>query len=114
MKTRIAAMALIAGVLGLAACGGVSSSSLPARVSTTSSAKMTMPQWWNNCGASEISGLNQDLGTVQQGINYGQDPVSDVQQLGSDAKADLTQEPLPPVDANSFTGWLNSLVQIAE
>ena len=110
------AVAIIAGVvmlLGLAACGGVSTTS--SRTSTAAPSTMTMPTWWNNCGAPEISGINQDLGTVQQGINYpaNSELVADVEQLGADAQSDLTSEPLPPVDASDFTGWLNSLVQIA-
>ena len=108
---RIVAALVVALALAVAACGGSTNSS--ARVSTTSSAKMTMAQWWSNCGSSGIQGINQDLGQVQQDINYGIYPVNDVQRLGADAQSVLTQEPLPPADPADFKGWIDSIIQAA-
>lgn len=104
----VAAVVLVIGVvaLGLAACGGsISSSAAPA--------KMTMPQWWSNCGSAEIQGINLDLANVQGAVNSGQNPGDNVGQLGADAQSALSQEPLPPAGTADFTGWLDSLVQIA-
>ena len=71
--------------------------------------------WYNTVGLPEINTVNQDIETVSNDGNYDIDPMSDEEQIATDAEAGLGD--LPPVDAADWVGWLKNVIlteQIAE
>ena len=107
VKRISAGIASLALAGGLAACGSSSGGS-----TSGNQAPVSMATWWNASGSQEIQTVNQDLETVSNDQNYGQDPMSDAEQLATDAQTGLNSP--PPVDAADFTGWLNDVIQVAQ
>ena len=108
MSTRrvLAGLGVLA-LVSVAACGSSGESS--------GAAPVTMASWYNTVGLPEINTVNQDIETVSNDGNYGIDPMSDEEQVATDAEAGLAD--LPPVDAADWIGWLKNVIlteQIAE
>ncbi len=101
-KRICAGLGALALIGGLAACGSSGGGG------GSSAAPLSLTAWYNTIGSPEVQTVNQDLDTIANDENYGQDPMSDAEQLVSDAQAGLVN--LPPVDAAEFgaehhPGW---------
>lgn len=69
---------------------------------------MSLTAWYNTIGSPEIQTVNQDLETIANDQNYGHYPMSDAEQLVSDAQAGLVN--LPPSDVADWTDWLKDVI----
>ena len=104
IKTICAGIGAITLIGSLAACG----SAAPSGGSGGNTVPQTMASWYNMIGLPEINLVNQDIETVGNDQKYGVDPMSDEEQLVTDAQAGLVN--LPPIDARDWTGWLNDVI----
>lgn len=111
IKPILAEIGAIA-LLSLAACGSTGYSAGAGSTLPAPQTPQSMASWYNTIGLPEINTVNRDIETVGNDQNYGQDPMSDAEQLVTDAQAGLVN--LPPVDAYDWTGWLKDVILLGQ